>query len=82
MFLISGQQGLTGLLQSPVRGAERAGLPGMLSGIRLNFSSLSHVYHIAMGFFTFLPTHLVHPMSWTYTADHVITLVKLNFFLW
>uniref|UniRef100_A0A7I4B673 Uncharacterized protein n=1 Tax=Physcomitrium patens TaxID=3218 RepID=A0A7I4B673_PHYPA len=25
-------EGLTGLLQSPVRGAERAGLPGMLSG--------------------------------------------------
>lgn len=25
-------QGLTGLLQAPIRGAERHGLPGMLSG--------------------------------------------------
>lgn len=30
-----GMQGLTGLLQSPVRGAEKAGLPGMLSGIAM-----------------------------------------------
>jgi hypothetical protein len=46
MSLVSEKQGLTGLLQSPVRGAERAGLPGMLSGTRLNFSPLtrSHIY--------------------------------------
>lgn len=34
------KQGLTGLLQSPVRGAERAGLRGMISGNYLNFFDL------------------------------------------
>jgi hypothetical protein len=34
------KQGLTGLLQSPVRGAERAGLRGMISGNYLNFFGL------------------------------------------
>lgn len=27
-------EGLTGLLQSPIKGAEKHGLPGVLSGIR------------------------------------------------
>ena len=51
--LVSGKQGLTGLLQSPVRGAERAGLPGMLSGTRLYIVSLtrSHVFTSLLYFF-------------------------------
>lgn len=32
LIMVSCKQGLTGLLQSPVRGAEKSGLPGMLSG--------------------------------------------------
>ncbi|KAI4331783.1 hypothetical protein L6164_016738 [Bauhinia variegata] len=33
-------EGLTGLLQSPIRGAERHGLPGVLSGIALGVTGL------------------------------------------
>ncbi|XP_027357140.1 uncharacterized protein LOC113866515 [Abrus precatorius] len=33
-------EGLTGLLQSPVRGAERHGLPGVLSGVALGITGL------------------------------------------
>ncbi|KAK7315042.1 hypothetical protein VNO77_33574 [Canavalia gladiata] len=33
-------EGLTGLLQSPVRGAERHGLPGVLSGVALGLTGL------------------------------------------
>ncbi|KAF7824637.1 putative vacuolar protein sorting-associated protein 13A [Senna tora] len=33
-------EGLTGLLQSPIRGAERHGLPGVLSGIALGITGL------------------------------------------
>ncbi|KAK7274520.1 hypothetical protein RIF29_15613 [Crotalaria pallida] len=33
-------EGLTGLLQSPIRGAERHGLPGVLSGVALGITGL------------------------------------------
>lgn len=55
--LVSEKQGLTGLLQSPVRGAERAGLPGMLSGTRLNFASYTR-FHVSLTTILLLPSLL------------------------
>ena len=47
--MVSWKQGLTGLLQSPVRGAEKSGLPGMLSGkLILNLSGTSSLLRITL----------------------------------